>query len=407
MKKELIALLDYWEKEKGIEKAFLISALESGLMTVYRKKAGLSEDTTVKIDPETGELKFLDGKGKELSPPAFPWERIAAQTARHVIIQRLREAEKFTVYNDFKKLEGTIVSGRVERFEDSNIIISVGKTETLLPQLHKLENERFRIGEPIKAYVLEVRKPNKGIYQVILSRTHPNFAKLLLEQEVPEIRDGTIRIRSVARFPGDMVKIAVESTDPKVDALGTCVGEKARRIKNMMKELNGERVEIIMWDDDISRYIMNSLSPAVGKTVIINEKKREATVITDDSQIFLAIGKRGQNVRLASKLTGWNIRVLKESEYADGEKPAVGIIEGIDEKTALELAKFGYSSIRALAEADVSELSKIPSIGEELAGELVKKAQGCREKISQENAEKENAEGLNQPSQEAIPEQAE
>ncbi len=392
MKKELIALLDYWEKEKGIEKGFLISALESGLLTVYRKKAGLSEDTTIRIDPETGDLKFLDKGGNELPPPAFPWERIAAQTARHVIIQRLREAEKFTVYNDFRKLEGSIVSGRVERFEENNIIISVGKTETLLPQMHKLENERFRIGEPIKAYVLEVRKPNKGMYQVIVSRTHPNFAKLLLEQEVPEVRDGTIKIKSVARFPGDMVKVAVESTDPKVDAVGTCVGEKARRIKNMMKELNGEKVEIILWDKDISKYVMNSLSPATGKTVIINEKKKEAIVITDDSQLFLAIGKRGQNVRLASKLTGWNIRVLRESEYMSAEKPAVAMVEGIDEKMALELAKFGYSSIKALAEADTEELKKIPAVGEKLAAELVEKAKMYREKMLQKPEETEKEE---------------
>ena len=392
MKKELIALLDYWEKEKGIEKGFLISALESGLLTVYRKKAGLSEDTTIRIDPETGDLKFLDKGGNELPPPAFPWERIAAQTARHVIIQRLREAEKFTVYNDFRKLEGSIVSGRVERFEENNIIITVGKTETLLPQMHKLENERFRIGEPIKAYVLEVRKPNKGMYQVIVSRTHPNFAKLLLEQEVPEVRDGTIKIKSVARFPGDMVKVAVESTDPKVDAVGTCVGEKARRIKNMMKELNGEKVEIILWDKDISKYVMNSLSPATGKTVIINEKKKEAIVITDDSQLFLAIGKRGQNVRLASKLTGWNIRVLRESEYMSAEKPAVAMVEGIDEKMALELAKFGYSSIKALAEADTEELKKIPAVGEKLAAELVEKAKMYREKMLQKPEETEKEE---------------
>jgi len=240
--------------------------------------------------------------------------------------------------------------------------------------------------------VLEVRKPNKGMYQVIVSRTHPNFAKLLLEQEVPEVRDGTIKIKSVARFPGDMVKVAVESTDPKVDAVGTCVGEKARRIKNMMKELNGEKVEIILWDKDISKYVMNSLSPATGKTVIINEKKKEAIVITDDSQLFLAIGKRGQNVRLASKLTGWNIRVLRESEYMSAEKPAVAMVEGIDEKMALELAKFGYSSIKALAEADTEELKKIPAVGEKLAAELVEKAKMYREKMLQKPEETEKEE---------------
>ncbi|OPL10758.1 MAG: hypothetical protein AVO38_16270 [delta proteobacterium ML8_D] len=392
MNRELITLLDYWEKEKGIEKGFLIEALESGLLTVYRKKARLSEDVNVKIDPETGDIKFFDKAGQELPPPSFPWERIAAQTAKHVIIQRLREAEKFTIYNDFKKLEGTVVSGRVERFEDNNVIISIGKTEALLPHIHKLENERFKVGNPVKVYVLEVRKPNKGMYQVIVSRTHPNFAKQLLEQEVPEVKDGTIKIKSIARFPGDMVKIAVVSTDEKVDAVGTCVGERARRIKNLMRELNGEKVEIILWDNDTSKYIMNSLSPATGKKVVIKEKEREAIVITDDSQLFLAIGKRGQNVRLASKLTGWNIRVLRESEYQDAERPAVGLIEGIDEKTALELAKFGYSSIKSLAEADVEEIKKIPTIENGLAEELIDKAKEYREKILKGQVDKEKGE---------------
>jgi transcription termination/antitermination protein NusA len=391
MNRELITLLDYWEKEKGIEKGFLINVLESGLLTVYRKKAGMDEDVNVKIDPETGDIKFFDKDGKELPPPSFPWERIAAQTARHVIIQRLREAEKFSVYNDFKKLEGSVVSGRVERFEDNNVIVSVGKTETLLPHIHKLANERFHAGSPIKVYILEVKKPNKGMYQVIVSRTHPNFAKQLLEQEVPEIRDGIIKIKAVARFPGDMVKIAVTSTDEKIDAVGTCIGEKARRIKNMMKELSGEKVEIILWDKDTSKYIMNALSPATGKKVIINERKKEAIVITDDSQLFLAIGKRGQNVRLASKLAGWNIRVLRESEYTKVEKPAVGIIEGIDEKTSLELAKFGYSSIKSLAEANVEDMKKIPAFAEnKLAEKLIDKAKKYREKMLKEQEEKGN-----------------
>ncbi len=397
MNKELITLLDYWEKEKGIEKGLLLNTLESGLLAVYRKKAGLSEDVNIKIDPETGDIRFLDKAGQELPPPEFPWKRIAAQTAKHVILQKLRETEKFTVYQDFKKLEGTIVSGRVERFEDNNVIVSVGKIETLLPSIHKIGNEHFRQGEPVKVYVLEVRKPNKGTYQVIVSRTHPDFAKQLLQQEVPEVRDGIIKIKAVARFPGDMVKIAVTSTDPRIDAIGTCVGENARRIKNMMKELKGEKVEVILWDKDVSKYIMNSLSPAVGKEVITDQTKKEAIVITDDNQLFLAIGKRGQNVRLASKLTGWNIRVLRESEYAMEKKPAVGMIEGIEDKIALELAKFGYSSIKSLAEADIEDIKKIPAIEDELAEKIVNKAREYRRKIAEKAEESEKSENEKNP----------
>ncbi|MCM8829720.1 MAG: transcription termination/antitermination protein NusA, partial [Candidatus Omnitrophica bacterium] len=285
MNKELISLLDYWEKEKGIDKAFLISALESGLLTVYRKKANLDENISIKIDPDTGDIKFLNEKGENITPPSFPWERIAAQTAKHVIMQRLREAEKSTVYNEFKKLEGTMISGRVERFEDDNIVVSLGKTEALLPALHKLPNDYFKTGSPINAYILEVRKPNKGIYQIILSRTHPDFVRCLLEKEVPEISEGIVKIKEIARFPGDLVKVAVFSTIPKIDPVGTCVGEKASRMKNIMKELSGEKVEIILWDKDIDKYILNSLSPAAGKKVIINEKKKEAVVVVEDSQI--------------------------------------------------------------------------------------------------------------------------
>ncbi|MCM8776806.1 MAG: transcription termination factor NusA [Candidatus Omnitrophica bacterium] len=387
MKKELIVLLDYWEKEKGIDKTFLLSALESGLLTVYRKKANLDESISIKIDPETGDIKFLNEKGEIIPPPSFPWERIAAQTAKHVIMQRLREAEKSTVYNEFKKLEGTVVSGRVERFEDDNIVVSLGKAEALLPHLHKLENDHFRVGGPITAYILEVRKPNKGVYQIILSRTHPDFVRCLLEKEVPEISEGIVKIKEIARFPGDLVKIAVFSTIPKIDPVGTCVGEKASRMKNIMKELSGEKVEIILWDKDINKYILNSLSPATGKKVIINEKKKEAVVVVEDSQIFLAVGKRGQNVRLASKLTGWDIRVVRESEYESMGKPAIAVIEGVDEKIATELAKYGYSSIKSLAEASVEEIKKIPSIDEGMAEQLIMKAKEYREKMVKENNE--------------------
>lgn len=387
MNKELIALFDYWEKEKGIDKEFLLSALESGLLTVYRKKANLDENISIKIDPETGDLRFLDEKGEVIPPPSFPWERIIAQTAKHVIMQRLKEAEKSTVYNEFSDLEGTMISGRVERFEDNNIVVSLGKAEALLPHFHKLDSDYFKVGHPINAYILEVRKPNKGIYQIILSRTHPDFVRRLLEKEIPEIADGSVNIKDIARFPGDLVKIAVSSTLPKIDPVGTCLGEKAGRIKNIMRELSGEKAEIILWDKDISKYILNSLSPAKGKKVILNEKKKIATVIVEDSQVFLAVGKRGQNVRLASKLTGWDIRIIRESEHEGQDKPAISVIEGFDEKIIAELAKNGYNSIKSLAEADIETLTKIPSIDEETAELLITKAKQYREQPKKDNNE--------------------
>jgi len=389
MKNELLALLNYWEKEKGIDKHFLISALENGLLTVYRKKAGLEEGISVKIDSETGDILFLNEEGQPITPPIFQWQRIAAQTARQVIIQKLREAEKNTIYHEFKELEGTIVSGKVERFEDNNVIMSINKTEALLPFHHRLHNDHFKRGDYLTACLLEARKPNKGFYQLIVSRTHPDFVERLIEREVPEIRDGTISVKGVARFPGDLTKIAVQSNEEHIDPVGTCIGDKAIRIKNITKELNGEKIEVVLWDDDIERYIRNALNPAVCKKIVLKEPKKIALVIVDDSQIFLAIGKKGQNVRLASKLTGWDIRVFRQEEYEGDEKPATTAIKGIDDKTASELAKYGFSSIKSIAETDVEELKKIPSIDENLAADIINKA-----KLHIENQDKEENESI-------------
>jgi len=374
MKNDLVFLLDYWEKEKGIERKYLIESLEKGLLAVYRKKAGLSENISIKIDPETGEIKFLNEKGNEIPPPSFPWERIAAQTAKQVIIQKLREAEKNTIYHEFKELEGEVVSG-IERFEDGHIVISVGKAEALLPQHHKLANDYFKIGQPVKAYLLEVREPNKGIYQLIVSRTHPNFVLKLLENEVPEIKEGIIEVKAIARFPGDLTKIAVWSKNEKVDPIGTCIGNRSQRIKSIIKELNGEKIEIIQWSKDIAEFIKNSLSPAKCEKVILKKGKKEAIAIVADEQLFLAIGKRGQNVRLASKLTNWEIKVYKKSEFVEGEKPAISVIEGITDDMVNTLAKNGYNSIRDLLKAGSEKISEILQIPIEQAEEIIKKAE--------------------------------
>jgi N utilization substance protein A len=315
MKKEIISLLEYWEKERGIERNHLIESLEDGLLTVYRKKAQLPKHIRIKIDTETGDIKFINDKGEEVPPPSFPWERIAAQTARHILIQKIKEAEKNTIYNEFKNLEGEIISGRVERFENENVIVVTGKAEGVLPHHHKISNDHFKIGDGIRCYLLEVRPPTKGNYQLIFSRTHPNFVKKLLENEIPEIKEGIVEVKSIARFPGDLTKIAVFSKDEKIDPVGTCIGDKSSRIKNIVKELRGEKIELILWDEDIVKYIKNSLSPAKCNEVYIDEEKKEAVAIVNDDQLFLAIGKKGQNVRLASKLTGWNIKVFKVSEY--------------------------------------------------------------------------------------------
>jgi len=222
---------------------------------------------------------------------------------------------------------------------------------------------------------LEVRPPDKGVFRLIVSRTHPNFVLKLLENEVPEIKEGIIIVKAIARFPGDLTKIAVWSKNEKVDPIGTCIGNKSLRIKNIVKELNGEKIEVILWSKDIKEFIRNSLSPAKCEKVILKERKKEAIAIVDDSQIYLAIGKKGQNVRLASKLTKWEIKVYKRSEFIEKEKPAISLIDGITEEMVKILAKNGYKSLKDLSNADVSKVSNLLKVSEEQAKNIIEKAQ--------------------------------
>ncbi len=374
MKKELLNLLEYWEKEKGIDRSFLLDSLERGLLTVYRKKAGLPENVYVRIDRDTGDIKFLDEAGTQLPCPSFPWERIAAQAAKQILIQKIREAEKNAIYQEFSRLQNEIISGRVERFEEGHVVLSFGRTEGLLPQHHRLSGDHLRVGDNVKVFVLEVRKPNRGNYQVIVSRTHPDLVRRLLEAEVPELKDKLIEIKALVRFPGDLTKVAVYSHNEKIDPVGTCIGDKALRIKNISKELAGEKVEIIKWSIDPATFIKNSLSPAQAGKIILNEQAKEAVVLVDDNQLYLAIGKKGQNVRLASKLTGWNIRVLRFSEYESGEKPIYGVLEGVDENIARSLAELGYTTVRQLAEAHADSLTRIPGLSRDQAARLITSA---------------------------------
>lgn len=380
MKKEIVTLLEYWEKEKGIERNYLIESLESGLLTVYRKKAGLPKHIKIKIDPQTGDIKFINEKGEEVPPPAFPWERIAAQTAKQVIIQKLREAERNTIYNEFKGLEREIVSGRVERFENENVIVSIGKAEGILPHHHKLPNDHFKIGDPIKCLLLEVRPPGKGNYQLILSRTYHEFVEKLLETEIPEIKEKIVEIKAIARFPGDLTKVAVYSKNEKIDPVGTCIGDKAGRIKNIVKELKGEKIEIIKWSPDIVEFIKNSLSPAKSEQVYIDEGKKEAVVIVSDDQLYLAIGKKGQNVRLASKLTGWNIKVFKVSEYKNQPTHSIFLLPEIDHEILDKLNNSGYTTIESILNLTPEQLSEKLNIQQNLAEGIIKKAKNYIEK---------------------------
>ncbi|WP_427338694.1 transcription termination factor NusA [Caloranaerobacter sp. DY30410] len=342
MKAEFLEALEQIVKDKGITKDVLYDALEAALKTAYRKNFGTSQNVEVEIDKENGEIKAYAKKivvenvenplleinledAKEIDPnyqigdtiriEVTPknFGRIAAQTAKQVVLQRIREAEREIIYEEFANRESEIVTGLIQRVSKSNVLINLGRTEGILPPTEQIPGEVYKQGDRIKTYILEVKKTTKGP-QIILSRTHPGLVKRLFELEVPEIHDGIVDIYNIAREAGSRTKIAVYSNDENVDPVGACVGHKGARVKAVVGELNGEKIDIIIWSKNISEFIANSLSPAKVISVEVNEEEKSAKVIVPDYQLSLAIGKEGQNARLAAKLTGWKIDIKSESQ---------------------------------------------------------------------------------------------
>lgn len=319
MGQELLAIIDQIEREKGIKKEVLIEAVQSALLSAARKVLDIKPDEEIKIelDQNTGKIRtFKDGK--EIT--SIDFGRIAASTARQVIIQKIREAEKEVVFNEFQGRVGEIVSGTVYRFEKGNIIVDLlGKTEGILLKREQSPQEDFKVGQRIQAYVAEVRKDIKGP-QIILSRTHPNLVKKLFELEVPEIYEGIVEIKSIARQPGERTKIAVWSKNEKVDSVGACVGMRGNRVRNIVNELHGEKIDIVRYHDDIREYIKAALSPAKIAEIKLDKDKSRAEVIVDDDQLSLAIGKHGQNVRLACRLMGWELDIRTKAMAEEKKK---------------------------------------------------------------------------------------
>jgi len=342
MSSELINALEQLEKEKGIDKEVLIEAIEAALISAYKRNFGSTHNVKVYIDRKTGDVKvfalkkvvampenenleisieearIIDPKLQEndvaeieVTPRKFG--RIAAQTAKQVVVQRIREAERGIIYDEFYSKESDIVSGVVQRTERRSVLIDLGKTEAVLPPTEQTPGEEYRFNDRIKTYVIEVKKTNKGP-QIIVSRTHPGLVKRLFELEVPEIHDGIVEIKSISREPGSRTKIAVFSKDENVDPVGACVGQKGTRVQAIVDELRGEKIDIIKWSSDPAEYISASLSPAKVIRADINEEEKSAKVIVPDYQLSLAIGKEGQNARLAAKLTGWKIDIKSESQ---------------------------------------------------------------------------------------------
>jgi len=380
MNGEILAIIEQIEREKGIKKEVLIQAVESALSTAVRKVIGAGQEAEVKveIDKKTGKIKATHA-GKEIT--SIDFGRIAATTARQVIIQKIREAEKEVIFNEFSGKVGEIVSGTVYRFQNKNIIVDLlGKAEGILPRSQQAPQEEFKQGDRIRAYVLEVKKEPKGT-QIILSRTHPNLVKKLFEMEVPEIYEGIVEIKSIARIPSQRTKIAVFSKDEKVDSVGACVGVRGNRVKNIVTELRGEKIDIVRWSDDIVEFIQAAIAPARVSEIKLDKQNKKALVIVDEDQLSLAIGKHGQNVRLASILVGWELdvrtRKMVEEKEEKTELPQEKINASLEELTSIgeklkqQLNQAGFKTLEDIAKADIKELLKIKGIGETKAKKLI------------------------------------
>ena len=361
MNRELIRIIEQMSKERGIPKESIISTLESALLSAVRKKYGIDTEIDIRIDPKlgeismnvlkkivkdvvdpVGEISLSDAKkidsSKDLddtieSPISLEgFGRIAAQTAKQVLFQKVREAEKDAIYEEYKDKAGLIVSGVVIRREKGCYYIALGRAEAVLPQKYTLPTETLKRGETIRAYIEEVKISSKGPV-ILLSRTHPNFVSELFKMEIPEIYEGLVIIKNIVREAGDRTKLTVTSENSMVDPVGACVGMKGTRVQSIVRELNGERIDIIPWIDDPRVLIAKALSPANVESIGVNEEEKSAMVVVSDQQLAIAIGKRGQNVRLAMKLTGWDIDIISESEY---EKMRSGETETAVEETLEE-----------------------------------------------------------------------
>ncbi len=365
MSQELLSTLEYIEKEKSIKKEVLLEALRLALLSACRKTFANPDEVDVQINPRTGDIQLFE-KGKEVFNADFG--RIAAQTAKQVIIQKIREAERESVYNEFTKKEGDIASGTVHWIDHKRIIVDFGKAEGILPAREQSPNDEYRQGDNIKVYVLEVKKTERGP-EVIVSRAHANFVKKLFELEVPEIHDKIVEIKSVAREVGARTKIAVISHDGKVDCVGSCVGMRGQRVKNIVREVGGEKIDIVRWNEDPEAYIKSALSPAELSEVKLNRAAKSAEIFVAEDQLSLAIGKKGQNVRLASKLVGWTLDIRSTSQ-----KIPLSSLKGVGGKTEELLKAAGITSIKDLLKSTPEELAKIEGIGPKTAEKIIQAA---------------------------------
>lgn len=403
---DLNSILGQIGRDKGIDKAVLIEAVESAMLSAARKHYGHSLNLEAKFNDETGEVEVIQFRTvvdrvedagtqvalqqarEEFDPDAMIGDelgkkletaelgRIAAQTAKQVIIQKVRDAERGVIFEEYKDSKGELINGIVQRYERGNLIVNLGRTEAIMPKREQIMRERYRQGDRIRAMILDIDRSARGP-QIVLTRSHPEFLKKLFSLEVPEINDGVIEIKGVAREPGERAKIAVYSSDPSVDPVGACVGIKGSRVQAVVQELHGERIDIITWTPDEPSFVARALSPAEVSRVVVDEDNHSIEVVVADDQLSLAIGRKGQNVKLASKLSGWKIDVRSVSVAEQEAKLARSSIEHIPSLAfthAEMLFQEGYRSARQVAEATIEDLMEIDGFTAELASEILKNA---------------------------------
>jgi N utilization substance protein A len=415
---ELLQIADAVAREKGIEKEVVIEAIEDALQKAARARYGAEHDIRVKIDPRTGETtqkRVIEvvpddfelegeigkvqlssakrtwrdaevGKIYEESLPPFEIGRVQTQMARQVVMHKVREAERERQYDEYKDRAGEIVNGSVKRVEYGNVIVDLGRGEGIMRRDQSIPRENFNVGDRIRAYIYDVRRETKGP-QIMLSRAHGGFMAKLFAQEVPEVYDGVIEIRAVARDPGSRAKMAVISNDSSIDPVGACVGMRGSRVQAVVAELQGEKIDIIQWSEDEATFIVNGLAPAEVSKVVMDEEDERVEVVVPDEQLSLAIGRRGQNVRLASQLTGWQIDIMTETQESERRQKqfaeATALFQealDVDEVIAQLLVTEGFTAVEDVAYVEPHEIAAIEGFDDETADELQTRAREFLEK---------------------------
>lgn len=412
---DLDQIINQVGRDKGIDKTILIDGLESAVLSAAKKHFGHNRNLEATYNEDLAEIEIHEFRtvvdtvtdpttemtvaearkdydpdcevGDELGRKLDTTDlgRIAAQTAKQVIIQKLRDAERSIIYHEYRDRKGELVNGIVQRFERGELIVNLGRTDAVVPAREQMSRERYRQGDRIRAMILDIYEVSRGP-QVVLTRSHPDFMRKLFEQGVPEIAEGIVEIKSVAREPGDRAKIAVYSNDPNVDPVGACVGIKGSRVQGVVSELKGERIDIVTWSPDAPSFVARALAPSEVLRVVVDEDERSMEVVVADDQLSLAIGRRGQNVKLASKLTGWRIDVRSESvaeEESKRARTALDSIPGIGFGAAELLYQEGYRTVAEVANAMLEELASVEGIDEESATKIL---QGAK-KIVEEQGE--------------------